>query len=133
MVYPNHIKRISAYIIKSLVHTEVLKNITLPFLILQVLIKGYMPNWGLLLALFCNPKKYSNLTPNFNLRQLTWLTRLTNTIITGLIEYIVDVVGNTVKGIINIDYKAIVEVLIEVHFKVITRRNIMFVKSQIAS
>ena len=44
MVYPNYIKRISAYIIKLLVYTEVLKNITLPSLILQVLIKGYIPN-----------------------------------------------------------------------------------------
>jgi hypothetical protein len=81
------------------------------------------------LALLCNPKKYSNLTPNSNLHQLTWLTYLTNTIITGLIKYIVDVVGNTAKGIINIDHEAIVEVLIEVHFKVIARRNVIFVKS----
>ena len=44
MVYPNYIKRILAYVIKLLVHAKVLKNITLPFLILQVLIKGYMPN-----------------------------------------------------------------------------------------
>ena len=50
-------------------------------------------------------------------------------IITGLIEYIVDVVGNTAKGIINVNYKAIVEVLIEVHFKIIARRNIIFIKS----
>jgi hypothetical protein len=44
MVYPNYIKRISVYIIKLLVHAKVLKNTTLPFLILQVFIKGYMPN-----------------------------------------------------------------------------------------
>ena len=44
MVYPNYIKRILAYIIKLLVYIKVLKNIILPFLILQVLIKGYMPN-----------------------------------------------------------------------------------------
>jgi len=45
----------------------------------------------------------------------------------------VAVVGNTAKGIININYKAIVKVLIEVYFKVITRRSAMFVRSQIAS
>jgi hypothetical protein len=42
-------------------------------------------------------------------------------------------VGNTAEGIININYKAIIEVLIEVYFKVITKRNIIFIKSQIAS
>ena len=42
-------------------------------------------------------------------------------------------VGNTVKGIINTNYKAIIEVLIEIHFKVITKRNTIFIKSQIAS
>ena len=67
--------------------------------------------------------------PNFNLYQLTWLTCLTNIIITGLIKYIVNIVGNTVEGIININYKAIVEVLIEVYFKVIARKNIIFIKS----
>ena len=66
---------------------------------------------------------------NFNLYQLTCLTYLTNIIITGLIEYIVDIVGNIVEGIINIDYKAIIEVLIEVHFKVIARRNVIFIRS----
>jgi hypothetical protein len=85
------------------------------------------------LALLCNPEKYSNLTPNSNLRQLTRLTRLTNTIITGLIEHMVDVVGNTAEGTINVDHEAIVEVLVEVHFEVIARRNVMFVRSQIAS
>ena len=43
-----------------------------------------------------------------------------------------DVVGNTAEGTININYKAIIEVLIEVHFKVIARRNAMFVRNQIA-
>ena len=43
------------------------------------------------------------------------------------------VVGNIVKGIININYKAIIEVLIKVYFKVITKKNTIFVKSQIAS
>jgi len=54
-------------------------------------------------------------------------------IITRLTKYIVAVVGNTEKGIININYKAIIEVLIEVYFKVIARRSAIFVKSQIAS
>ena len=54
-------------------------------------------------------------------------------IITRLIEYMVAVVGNIEEGIINVDYKAIVEVLIEVHFKVITRRSATFIRSQIAS
>ena len=70
---------------------------------------------------------------NFNLYQLTQLTCLTNMIITKLIKYIVNIVGNTAEGIININYKAIVEVLIEVHFKVIARRNIIFIRSQIAN
>ena len=42
-------------------------------------------------------------------------------------------VGNIVEGIINIDYKAIIEVFMEVYFKVITRRNVIFIRSQIAS
>ena len=41
------------------------------------------------------------------------------------------VVGNIVKGIINVDYKAIVEVLVEVYFKVITRRSATFIRNQI--
>jgi len=43
------------------------------------------------------------------------------------------VVGNMVKGIINVDYKVIIEVPIEVYFKVIARRNATFIRSQIAS
>jgi hypothetical protein len=43
------------------------------------------------------------------------------------------VVGNIAEGIININYKIIIEVLMEAHFKVITKRNAIFVKSQIAS
>jgi len=43
------------------------------------------------------------------------------------------IVGNIAKGTINVDYKVIMEVLIEVHFKVITRRSAIFIKSQIAS
>ena len=44
-----------------------------------------------------------------------------------------DIVGNIVEGTININYKTIIEVFIEVYFKVIARRNIIFVRSQIAS
>ena len=38
-------------------------------------------------------------------------------------------VGDTVKGIINVNYKATVEVLIEVYFKTINKRNAIFVRS----
>ena len=44
--------------------------------------------------------------------------------ITGLIKHIIAVVGNIIKGIINIDYKVIIKVFIEVYFKVIIRRNV---------
>jgi len=44
MVYLNHIKRISAYVIKSLAYTKALKNVTLLSLILQILIKEYVLN-----------------------------------------------------------------------------------------
>jgi len=54
-------------------------------------------------------------------------------IITGLIEYIVAVVGNMEEGTINVNYKATVEVLVEVYFKVIARRSAMFIRSQSAS
>ena len=50
-------------------------------------------------------------------------------ITTRLIKYIMAVVGNTAKGIINANYKAIIEVLIKVHFKVIIKRNAIFIKS----
>ena len=50
-------------------------------------------------------------------------------IITRLIKYIVTVVGNTAEGIINVNYKTIIEVFIEIHFKVITRRNAIFIRS----
>ena len=43
------------------------------------------------------------------------------------------IVGNIVTGIININYKAIIKVLVEVYFKVIIKRSITFVISQIAS
>ena len=38
-------------------------------------------------------------------------------------------VGNMEEGIINIDYKVIMEVLIEVYFEVIARRSATFVRS----
>jgi len=41
-------------------------------------------------------------------------------------------VGNIVEGIIN-DYKIKVEVLMEVHFKVIARRSATFIRNRIAS
>ena len=41
-------------------------------------------------------------------------------------------VGNTVENTININYKAIIKVLIEVYFKIITRRNTISIRSQIA-
>ena len=34
-----------------------------------------------------------------------------------------------VKGTINVNYKAIIEVLVEVYFKVITRRSATFIRS----
>jgi len=49
-------------------------------------------------------------------------------IITRLIKYIVAGVDNIVKGIIN-NYKVKVEALIEVHFKVITRRSTTFIRN----
>ena len=39
------------------------------------------------------------------------------------------VVGNTEEGIINVDYKVVMEVLVEVHFKVIARRSATFIRS----
>ena len=47
-------------------------------------------------------------------------------ITTRLTEYITAVVGNTVKGIININYEVIIE---EVYFKIIIRRSTTFIKS----
>ena len=43
------------------------------------------------------------------------------------------IVGNIVEGIINANYKIIIEVLIEVYFKIIARRNTIFIRNQIAS
>ena len=45
----------------------------------------------------------------------------------------VAVVGNIVEGIINVNYKAIIGVLIEVYSKVITRESATYIRSQIAS
>jgi len=42
----------------------------------------------------------------------------------------VAVVGNTAEGIIN-DHEIKVEVLIEVHFKVIARRSATFIRNRI--
>ena len=41
----------------------------------------------------------------------------------------VAIVGNTVEGTINVDYKVIIEVLTEVYFKVIARRSTIFIRS----
>jgi len=41
----------------------------------------------------------------------------------------VAIVGNTEEGIINVNYKATVEVLVKVYFKVIARRSAMFIRS----
>ena len=49
--------------------------------------------------------------------------------ITRLIKYIVAIIGNTVKGIININYKAIIKILIEVYFKIIAKKSTIFIKS----
>ena len=39
------------------------------------------------------------------------------------------IVGNTVEGIININYKAIINILIEIYFEVIAKRNAIFIRS----
>jgi len=54
-------------------------------------------------------------------------------IITRLIKYIVAVVGNTEEGIINVNYKATVEVPVEVYFKIIARKSATFIRSQTTS
>ena len=41
----------------------------------------------------------------------------------------VAVVGNTEEGIINVNYKAIIEVFIKVYFKVIIKKSVIFIKS----
>ena len=39
------------------------------------------------------------------------------------------IVGNTVEGIININYKAIIEVFVEIYFEVIARKNAISIRS----
>ena len=41
----------------------------------------------------------------------------------------VAVIGNREKGIININYKAIIKVLIKIYFKVIAKKSTIFIKS----
>ena len=41
----------------------------------------------------------------------------------------VAVVGNTAEGIINVNHKIIIEVLVEIYFKVIARRSTTFVRN----
>ena len=41
------------------------------------------------------------------------------------------IVDNIAEGIININYKAIIKALIEVYFKIIAKRNTIFIRSQI--
>ena len=43
------------------------------------------------------------------------------------------VVGNMEEDIINVDYKAIIEVLVEVYFKVTTKKSAIFIRNQITS
>ena len=45
----------------------------------------------------------------------------------------VAMVENIEKGIINVDYKAIIEVLVEVYSKVIARRSAIFIRNRITS
>jgi len=52
-----------------------------------------------------------------------------NTIIIRLTKYIIAVVGDIIKGIISIDYKAIIKVLIEVYFEVIIKKSAIFIRS----
>ena len=53
---------------------------------------------------------------------------LTNIITTRLIKYTVAVVSNTVKGIININYKVIIKALIKIYFKITAKKNAIFIK-----
>jgi len=45
----------------------------------------------------------------------------------------VAVVGNTTKGTINVDYKAIMEVFVKVYFEIIAKKSARFIRSQIAN
>ena len=42
-------------------------------------------------------------------------------------------VGNIKEGTININYKVIIEVLVEVYFKIIIKRSAIFIRNQMAS
>jgi len=53
-------------------------------------------------------------------------------ITTRLIKHIVDIIGNMAESIINVNYKTIMKVLVEVHFEMIARKNAMFIRNQIA-
>ena len=50
-------------------------------------------------------------------------------ITTGQTEHMVAIVGNIVKGTISINYKAIIKVFVEVYFKIITKRSIIFIRN----
>ena len=50
-------------------------------------------------------------------------------ITTKLTKHIIAIVGNIVKGIININDKAIIKVFVEVYFKVIIKRSTIFIRS----
>ena len=41
----------------------------------------------------------------------------------------VAVVGNIEEGTINVDYKAIIKVFVEVYFKIIAKKSTIFIKS----
>ena len=45
----------------------------------------------------------------------------------------VAMVNNIIKGIINIDYEAIIEASIEVYSKIIAKRNAISIRSQITN
>ena len=45
----------------------------------------------------------------------------------------VAIVGNIVKGIININDKIIIKAFVEVYFKVTIKKNTIFIRSWIAS
>ena len=50
-------------------------------------------------------------------------------IITKLIKYIVAIVRNIKEGMININYKVIIKVFIEIYYKIITKRNAIFIRN----
>ena len=43
------------------------------------------------------------------------------------------IVGNIVEGTINANYKVIIKAFIKIYFKIITKRNAIFIKSQTVS